>query len=59
MVCPFCFITNPHAILDAIGVIGTNSLNNDGSEKVTFTGACISVSWLWFFFLAIAGKMIG
>jgi L-lysine exporter family protein LysE/ArgO len=40
-------------------VIGTNSLNYDGSEKVAFTGACISVSWLWFFFLAIAGKAIG
>lgn len=52
-------LLNPHAILDTIGVIGTNSLNYDGAEKVTFTGACISVSWLWFFFLAIAGKTIG
>jgi L-lysine exporter family protein LysE/ArgO len=52
-------LLNPHAILDTIGVIGTNSLNYDGSEKVAFTGACISVSWFWFFFLAIAGKTIG
>jgi L-lysine exporter family protein LysE/ArgO len=52
-------LLNPHAILDTIGVIGTNSLNYHGSEKVTFTGACISVSWLWFFFLAISGKTIG
>ncbi|MED4988012.1 LysE/ArgO family amino acid transporter [Parageobacillus toebii] len=52
-------LLNPHAILDTIGMIGTNSLNYDGAEKVTFTGACISVSWLWFFFLAIAGKTIG
>jgi L-lysine exporter family protein LysE/ArgO len=28
-------------------------------EKFFFTFACISVSWLWFFFLAIAGKTIG
>jgi L-lysine exporter family protein LysE/ArgO len=52
-------LLNPHAILDTIEVIGTNSLNYNGGEKVSFTFACISVSWLWFFFLAIAGKTIG
>ena len=29
------------------------------SNKIAFTIACISVSWLWFFLLAILGKMIG
>ncbi|HDM4740591.1 TPA: amino acid transporter, partial [Staphylococcus aureus] len=26
---------------------------------IAFTIACISVSWLWFFLLAILGKMVG
>lgn len=52
-------LLNPHAILDTIGVIGTSSLSYTGSEKVTFTIACIAVSWLWFLGLAIVGKIIG
>lgn len=52
-------LLNPHAILDTIGVIGTNSLQYSGSEKLAFTLACIIVSWLWFIGLALLGKMLG
>lgn len=45
--------------MDTIGVIGTSSLAYTGSEKWIFTMACIAVSWLWFFSLAIAGRKIG
>lgn len=53
-------LLNPHAILDTIGVIGSSAaLLYSGSNKIAFTIACISVSWLWFFLLAILGKMVG
>lgn len=52
-------LLNPHAILDTIGVIGTNSLRYSADEKWAFTFAAILVSWLWFFGLAIIGKTIG
>lgn len=52
-------LLNPHAILDTIGVIGTNSLQYSGAEKLAFTLACIIVSWLWFIGLAFLGKMLG
>lgn len=52
-------LLNPHAILDTIGVIGTSSLTYTGYEKWTFTLACIVVSWIWFFSLAILGRKIG
>lgn len=52
-------ILNPHAILDTIGVIGTSSLNYEGSEKLVFTLACIIVSWIWFFLLALLGRLVG
>ena len=52
-------LLNPHAIMDTIGVIGTSSLAYSGYEKWIFTTACIMVSWLWFFFLAIIGRKIG
>lgn len=51
-------LLNPHAILDTIGVIGTSSLSYSGADKIAFTVACIAVSWLWFFGLAIAGKLV-
>ncbi|HGZ7684072.1 TPA: LysE/ArgO family amino acid transporter [Staphylococcus aureus] len=51
-------LLNPHAILDTIGVIGSSAALYSGS-KIAFTIACISVSWLWFFLLAILGKMVG
>ncbi|WP_254391738.1 LysE/ArgO family amino acid transporter [Terribacillus sp. DMT04] len=52
-------LLNPHAILDIIGVIGTSSLAYTGTEKWTFTIACILVSWLWFIGLAAAGRLVG
>lgn len=52
-------LLNPHAILDTIGVIGTSSLSYVGTEKMAFAAACIAVSWLWFFSLAIIGKVVG
>lgn len=52
-------LLNPHAILDTIGVIGTNSLVYDGFDRLIFTFACIIVSWLWFFGLAYTGRKIG
>lgn len=52
-------LLNPHAIMDTIGVIGTSSLSYSGAEKFVFTLVCILVSWIWFFGLSIAGRMIG
>lgn len=51
-------LLNPHAILDTVGVIGTSSLSYEGEEKIWFTAACILVSWVWFFGLAIAGRAV-
>ncbi|SET16281.1 L-lysine exporter family protein LysE/ArgO [Salinibacillus kushneri] len=50
---------NPHAIMDTIGVIGTSSLVYTGYDKWVFTVACMMISWIWFFFLAISGRKIG
>ncbi|WP_137743781.1 LysE/ArgO family amino acid transporter [Robertmurraya siralis] len=52
-------LLNPHAIMDTIGVIGTSSLAYSGQEKWLFTVACIFVSWVWFFSLALLGRGIG
>ncbi|RIO89201.1 amino acid transporter [Staphylococcus haemolyticus] len=52
-------LLNPHAIMDTIGVIGTSTSAYAGSEKIAFTIATISISWLWFIFLAIAGRSVG
>lgn len=52
-------LLNPHAILDTIGVIGTTSLSYGGSQKLAFTVACILVSFVWFFLLALAGRRLG
>ena len=49
-------LLNPHAILDTIGVIGTNSIQYIGNEKWAFTLATIIVSWIWFISLAFAGN---
>ncbi len=51
-------LLNPHAILDTIGVIGTNSIQYIGSGKWAFTLATIIVSWIWFISLALAGKFL-
>jgi L-lysine exporter family protein LysE/ArgO len=51
-------LLNPHAILDTIGVIGTSSLAYASGERIAFTAACLLNSWVWFFALAVAGKLI-
>lgn len=51
-------LLNPHAILDTIGVIGTNSLAYSGPARWTFTAACVLVSWTWFVGLATAGRLL-
>ncbi|MNJ32916.1 Arginine exporter protein ArgO [compost metagenome] len=52
-------LLNPHAIMDTIGVIGTSSLRFEGLEKGLFVAATIGVSWIWFFGLGWAGRLIG
>jgi L-lysine exporter family protein LysE/ArgO len=52
-------LLNPHAILDTIGVIGTSSLSYLGYERLAFTAACLTVSWCWFFSLALIGRFVG
>lgn len=51
-------LLNPHAWLDSVAVIGSNSLRFKGGDKLSFVMACILVSWLWFFSLAIAGRIV-
>jgi L-lysine exporter family protein LysE/ArgO len=51
-------ILNPHAIIDLIAVIGTNSAEYSNQSKIAFTTSCIAVSWIWFFGLAFAGHTI-
>ena len=52
-------LLNPHAIMDTIGVIGTSSISYSGVEKTGFTLACIAISWIWFFSLALIGRQVG
>lgn len=52
-------LLNPHAILDTIGIIGTSSLVYTGFDIWLFTAACIGISWIWFFALALTGRKIG
>jgi L-lysine exporter family protein LysE/ArgO len=52
-------LLNPHAILDTIGVIGTNAAHYQGVNQWLFALACISVSWIWFFGLALTGHLTG
>lgn len=52
-------LLNPHAILDTIGVIGTSALGYQGQAKWGFTIGAISLSWIWFLALALAGRLIG
>lgn len=51
-------LLNPHALLDTIGVIGTNALNFTGKARLVYTLACILTSCLWFLGLAIAGHFL-
>lgn len=52
-------LLNPHAILDIVGVIGTNALAYSGSTRWVFTAGCLLVSWGWFTGLALAGRALG
>ncbi len=51
-------LLNPHALIDSIAVIGTNSLSYSGMEKWVYTLACVLVSCLWFLGLAAAGHKL-
>lgn len=51
-------LLNPHALMDTIGVIGTNALNFSGKERWVYTLACILVSFVWFFGLSVAGHFL-
>lgn len=51
-------LLNPHAILDIVGVIGTSALNYVGTEQGLFIIACITVSWIWFLGLTLAGTVM-
>ncbi len=51
-------LLNPHALLDTIGVIGTNSLDFLGSKRLAYTAGCILMSFGWFFALSIAGHYL-
>lgn len=48
-------LLNPHAIIDTIAIIGTNSIEYNGYAKLAYTLSCIAVSWVWFILLAFAG----
>lgn len=52
-------ILNPHAILDTVGVIGTNALAYAGTSRWSFTVGCLVVSWGWFAGLAVVGRRLG
>lgn len=52
-------LLNPHAILDTIGVIGTNALAYAGPDRWIFTAGCLLVSWGWFGGLALTGRALG
>ncbi|BAH18416.1 LysE/ArgO family amino acid transporter [Macrococcoides caseolyticum] len=52
-------LLNPHAIMDTIGVIGTNAAMYQHAEKIVFTITTISVSWIWFISLGLIGKLVG
>ncbi|MCE3203750.1 LysE/ArgO family amino acid transporter [Paenibacillus sonchi] len=52
-------LLNPHALLDTVGVIGTNSLQYTGAERWAFAIAAAGISWMWFLSLAAAGRVLG
>lgn len=51
-------LLNPHAILDTVGIIGTNAVKYNSQEQWYFLCACIFVSWLWFFSLMLTGATL-
>lgn len=52
-------LLNPHAILDTIGIVGTNGLAYSGRSRWLFAAGCILVSWGAFSGLAVAGWRLG
>ncbi|MFS0690683.1 LysE/ArgO family amino acid transporter [Sporosarcina sp. 179-K 8C2 HS] len=52
-------LLNPHAIIDTIGVIGSNALSYSGEARFAFTLTTIIISWCWFVGLALAGRVLG
>ena len=51
-------ILNPHALLDTIGVIGTSAVKYSGQQLLSFTIACVFISWIWFLGLAVLGATL-
>ncbi|TGA97625.1 amino acid transporter [Sporolactobacillus shoreae] len=51
-------LLNPHAVMDTIGIIGTNALHYSGSTKWAFAASCATVSWIWFSGLSLAGHFL-
>ena len=52
-------LLNPHAIMDTVGVIGTNAVVYElSSERWAFWFSCVLVSWVAFFALAVAGRLL-
>lgn len=51
-------LLNPHALIDTVGVIGTNALQFNGNEKLIFMMACIFISACWFFGLSVCGYFL-
>ena len=51
-------LLNPHAIIDSVGVIGTNALSFTGNARWAYTAACILASCIWFTTLAITGRFV-
>lgn len=51
-------LLNPHALLDTIGVIGTSAVKYSGQPLLFFTMACVIISWIWFFGLAVLGSTL-
>lgn len=52
-------LLNPHAVIDTVGVIGTNAAQySDKIEQSAFALASILVSWIAFILLAVGGRFI-
>jgi L-lysine exporter family protein LysE/ArgO len=51
-------LLNPSALLDIVAVIGTSSMKYDGIAQFEFALSCITVSWLWFFGLALTAAIL-
>ena len=51
-------LLNPYALLDTVVTIGSVSLSFHGTDRLAFAVACVLASWIWFFNLAFAGKLI-